>query len=747
MKNKLLVIHGHFYQPPRENPWTETLERQASARPDHDWNARVARECYVPNAAARIVDGKNRVVELVNNYDYLSFNFGPTLLSWFERAHPEDYRRLLEADAASARRLEGHGNAIAQAYNHAILPLCSPRDLRTQILWGLADFRRRFQREPEALWLPETACNDEVLRTLIDHGLRYAILAPTQAEKVRAPGEDAWKDVSDGSIETRRAYRWSDPDRPGRSIALFFYDGSLSHGIAFGNLLADAAACAGRLEAAFGGRGHEGELVHAATDGESYGHHGAFMDMGLAHLFARDLLQRGIRPVNYGYCLAHHPPLWEARIKAGPQGLGTAWSCAHGLGRWMQDCGCGAEGRHQRWRKPLREAFDWLRDRLAEIYEKEGSSVFKDVWEARDAYIDVVLDRSLSSRESFFKVHLKSLEPDSRRKALLLLEMQRHSLLMDTSCAWFFSEVSGIEAVQNLQYAARAVELARLAGGVDLEEGLSERLKLAPSNEAAFGDAEAVYRRLALTARVDEDAVAAHYAADLVFAEDGSRWSLGRFRLLSCAPLRHDAAGLHLRAGKAEFEDSVLESRFSRVFLAAELPGRGLAVSVSSEALKPTEFDAFLKGADFPGKAYRLADLLPDAQQRLIGFMLRREGKSFSQEQARLIMERSRQLGLDVPALLSDRAKKNWIRRVDETLSALEKDFSQESLKELADLVEFMRESGWAGWRFAAQTRFFDLIKNKTFGRLSDEALREQVDRLCLLLDTAPVGRASSPPS
>lgn len=737
MKNKFLVIHGHFYQPPRENPWTQAVERQPSAKPDHDWNARVARECYVPNAAARIVDGKNRITELVNNYAFLSFNFGPTLLSWFEETHPEDYRRLLEADAASARRLEGHGNAIAQAYNHAILPLCSPRDLRTQILWGLADFRKRFRREPEALWPPETACDDVVLRALIDHGLKYVILAPGQAQRVRAPGQSSWKDVSDGSIETRRAYRWSDPDRPGRSIALFFYDGALSHGIAFGNLLADAAVCAERIDSAFGAVDEKEGLVHAATDGESYGHHGAFMDMGLAHLFARDLPARDIRPVNYGYYLARHPPVWDVEIKAGPQGLGTAWSCAHGLGRWMQDCGCGAEGRHQRWRKPLREAFDWLRDKLAEIYEREGSHIFHDAWAARNAYIAIILDQSPSARDPFFAAYLKNQDSDSRRKALILLEMQRHSLLVYTSCAWFFSEVSGIEAVQNLQYAARALELARQACGEDLEEEFCRLLKRAPSNNPAFGDAEAVYRRLVLAARVDEDSVAAHYALALLLGAADSSWSLGSFRLLACRPLERRAPQVRLAAGWAEFEDGATERRFGRYFLAALLPERGASARVSDAAFSSAEYEVFLRGGQPPalsGRTYGLTDLLADEQERLIEARLRQD-VPLSWEEAVALIRRCRREGLETFSGLLARAQAELSQRLEAAFSAAEKNFSAASLKELGNLIEVVQEAGLSGWHFGAQTRFFYLLKEKGAERTKDAGLGEEMSRLSRLLD------------
>ncbi len=471
---RLVCVHGHFYQPPREDPWTGVTPLQPTAAPDHDWNERVARECYLPNGEARVVDSHGRVLERVNNYEHLSFDFGPTLLSWLERAHPEGYRRILEADRKSLARL-GHGNAIAQGYNHAILPLCSPRDLETQLVWGLADFERRFGREAEALWLPETAASPAVLSALIRHKMKYAILAPGQAARVRPIGSSEWTQ----NIDTRRPYLWREPAGRG-GLALFFYDGALSHGVAFDKALAHAPAFAERLLKASGRE--EGALLSIATDGESYGHHSKFLDMGLAHLMTRDLPHRRLEVVNYAAYLAAHPPRWEAELAVGPRGRGTSWSCVHGVARWMEDCACGAEGaRGTAWRRPLREAVDWLRDELAEVFERRGGELLEDPWEARDAYIAVILDASQASVESFLAARLR--DPGARRRALAFLEMQRFALLMQTSCAWFFAHLSGIEAAQNLRYAARALELAREAAGMDLEDGFLARLRRAADGE------------------------------------------------------------------------------------------------------------------------------------------------------------------------------------------------------------------------------------------------------------------------
>jgi alpha-amylase/alpha-mannosidase (GH57 family) len=492
MPRRLLTIHGHFYQPPREDPWTGKVERQPSAGEDHDWNARVARECYAPNAAARILDDRGKAVELVNNYRFMSFNFGPTLLSWLELADAKTYAAILEADAASARRLDGHGNALAQAYNHMIMPLANARDQRTQILWGLADFEHRFKRDAEAMWLPETAADDAVLERLAEHGMRYAILAPGQAQRVRPLEGGDWQDVGDGSVDVSRSYLWR--SRSGRELALFFYDGGLSREAAFGELLADSARFSETLAARVKG---EGGYVSLCTDGETYGHHKKFAEMGLARAFKIELPRRDVHPVNYAYALAERPPRWRAEIKSGPQRLGTAWSCAHGVGRWMEDCGCGTEGSHGRWRGPLRDALDWLRDELIVLTEAHGNELFSDVWSARDSYVDVLLQPGDAAAErQFLRRHMRRRWPTaaSRRKALGMMELQKFAMFMYTSCGWFFSDVSGLEASQNLKYAARAVELAKQAFGEDLEPELLSRLGAAKGASKALADGAAVYR-------------------------------------------------------------------------------------------------------------------------------------------------------------------------------------------------------------------------------------------------------------
>jgi len=488
-----LIIHGHFYQPPRENPWTGRIDRQPSASPYHDWNERIHDECYGPNGFAHIIGPNNTIECTLNNYANISFNFGPTLLSWVESHHPKTYQRIIEADKASVAQRGGHGNAIAQAYGHAILPLCNERDRLTQVVWGLEDFRFRFEREPESLWLPETACNDETLELLIDQGLRYVILAPNQAERVLS-GEGESHSVADGSIDPRRAYQYSHSDHSGRSIAIFFYDGPLSRAIAFEPILSSSRVLVEMFERA----GREGALVNVATDGETYGHHFKFGDLALAHALAVEAQEQNLRVTNYGEFLADHPPELGVEIKSGPQGEGTSWSCAHGVGRWIRDCGChtgGTEGWQQAWRGPLRLALDFLRDEAARDFESVGGDLLIDPWAARNDYIKLILDHG-RTRAEFLRQHCKdSLAEPEQMRALTLLEVQRNALLMYTSCGWFFSELSGIETLQIMRYAARVIQLLDELGLPAPRAGFLEILAEAQSNIREFGNGADLYQR------------------------------------------------------------------------------------------------------------------------------------------------------------------------------------------------------------------------------------------------------------
>ena len=489
-----LIVHGHFYQPPRENPWTGVIEEQPSAKPFHNWNERIHAECYQPNTSAVISDPATGEPRAINNYENVSFNFGPTLLTWLEQNHPETYNRIIDADRASVLTRRGHGNAIAQAYGHAILPLCNERDLRTQIRWGLADFEYRFGRETEAMWLPETACNANVLNALIDEGLRYVILEPHQAKRVTNPTEDlhaANPDILDTSIP----YRYMHPDAAGKSIAVFFYNGPLSRAIAFEGLLRSSR----ELVDAFARAARGKEMLNLATDGETYGHHFKFGDLCLAHALTVEAPASDFKVTNYGEYLDLHPPKHDVQINAGPDGEGTSWSCPHGVGRWIRDCGCatgGEPGWNQQWRKPLREALDFLRDENIAHFEATRGDLFTFPWLARDDSISLILN-PLQSREEFLLEHAgRWLSADEQWRALTYLELQRMLLLMYTSCGWFFNDISGIETIQILKYAARAMDLMHQLNLPSARERFLEILSEAKSNRSELGTGDEIFRRL-----------------------------------------------------------------------------------------------------------------------------------------------------------------------------------------------------------------------------------------------------------
>ena len=520
-----VTVHGHFYQPPRENPYLDAIERQPSASPFHDWNERIHHECYRPNAFARILNESGKLVGIVNNYEYMSFNIGPTLMSWLERYDVEVYQRILEADRKSAMRLNGHGNAIAQVYNHIIMPLANTRDKYTQIRWGKADFRSRFNRDPEGMWLAEAAVDYPTLEALIAENIRFIVLAPSQALRCRpippqAPGESRggdvqWLEVGGSQIDPTRPYRCFLPggSRSKDYIDIFFYDGPISRDLGFGDVLNSTHHLAGRIGGAIQG-GRTSQLIAVATDGETFGHHKREKERCLAYAFTQEFPQRGWNVTNYAHYLSLYPPTWEVELKPV-----TAWSCAHGVGRWQDDCGCGAEnGWHQKWRRPLRNALNWLRDRVSQVYQEVGSNLFNDPWQARDEYIQVIRDRSPSNVERFLDRHCQqNLSHSAKIDALRLLEMQRGALLMYTSCGWFFEELSRPEGVQILRYAARAIELAGEVAGVQLEKEFIRLLSFAPTNIEQYKTGAEVYQHLVLSAQVSLKQVAAHYAISSLF--------------------------------------------------------------------------------------------------------------------------------------------------------------------------------------------------------------------------------------
>ncbi len=690
---RYICIHGHFYQPPRANPWTDEVERQDSARPYHDWNERIAAECYAPNAAARVLDASGALTRVVKTYASMSFDFGPTLLDWLARHDAETYAAVLAADRESAARCSGHGGAMAQAYAHPILPLCSERDRETQVVWGLRDFAWRFGRAAAGMWLPETAVDTATLETLARQGVRFTVLAPSQAEAWRPIGDERWIPVGPGgALDTHQAYRVVLPS--GLSLAVLFYDAGLSSAIAFGDLLSSGARLVDRLSAGFLVDSSAPQLVHVATDGETYGHHHAFGEMALAWAIDRVVRDGSPRLTTYGEFLALHAPLREVRLRER-----TAWSCAHGLGRWCDDCGCrvgSAPGTSQAWRRPLRQALDALGDDLARCFEREGARLLRDPWAARDAYVDVVLDRSAEAERAFLATHgRRELVAAERVTALRLLEMQRHALLMFASCAWFFDEVSGIETVQALRHAARAAEIGEQLSGEPLAARLVERLGRVPSNRPDYGTAVGVYEREVEPARVDLRQQVAHHAARVLFdiPADGAEPA---FRIVERERQRAALGSARFVCGHAEI--TALRTgelgRFAYAFLHAgglDLLGfvRDDEASGAEHTRQVAAILAQLERGDVSAARSELVrgsaplglgQLRPDAQHAIVRAVLDATIREVEQAHERLYREREALLGrlhelaIPAPRVLVAAAELVLETRLRRELEALEPD-------------------------------------------------------------------------
>lgn len=769
-----LVIHGHFYQPPRENPWTGILEREPSAKPDHDWNERIHRECYRPNAFARLFDAYGQIDRIVDNYQQLSFNFGPTLLSWMEAHYPVTYARILEADRASARARGGHGNAIAQGYNHAILPLCNDRDRVTQVRWGIADFRHRFGRMPESLWLPETACNDATLGTLIDEGMKYVILSPYQAERVRRIGELEFREVGDGSIDPGIPYQYFHRDGSGRSLAIFFYDGPIARSVAFEGSLTSSQTFIGRLQSAAGG---PGRLVHIATDGESYGHHFRFGDLSLAYALEIEAPHRGFEVTNYGQFLERHPPTWEVEIKPGPNGEGTAWSCSHGVGRWYRDCGCntgGREGWTQAWRAPLRKALDGLRDQIARHFEAAGADLFKDAWAARDAYVELVLDRK-RSREAWLEAHAAhALGSRDQERALTLLELARSAMMMYTSCGWFFSELSGIETVQVMKYAGRSLDLMDELDLPSARATFLEALAEAHSNLPEMGNGAEIFQRLVEPLRVAPGRVSAHLAI-LGLVEEGDRpWATevgatepGTPPLIEgeCAGYRYQRSSFQrqrhgritLATGRIDLEEIATRRRHDFAVVSMHLgavdfycvarpfPGVQRFAAATNRlwsSLRRTSLPALLRIAveEFGPEEYSLESLLPDGRDRIsqvaFGDIMGRFAQQYASlyESNQRILEMLQEAGLELPHELRAAVEFTLGHRFEEEITRARGTPDPAAYARAVAIAEEIALRGYTVDRTAAG-RVFGNTLARAVGKVRDNPDRSQIETATRLAD------------
>jgi len=633
---RYICIHGHFYQPPRENPWLEAIELQDAAYPYHDWNERITAECYATNARSRILDEKGRIVQMVNNYSRISFNFGPTLLAWIEEKSPDVYTAILEADQESLRTFSGHGSALAQAYNHMILPLANRRDKYTQIVWGIRDFEYRFGRKPEGMWLPETAVDLEILDIMAEQEIRFTILAPHQASRVRPMRGGKWTDVNGSKIDPTMAYeiRLSS----GRTIALFFYDGPISRAVAFEGLLKSGQSFAQRLLEGFSEKRTWPQIVHIATDGETYGHHHHFGDMALAYALHHIESQNLARLTNYGEYLEKHPPTHEVEILEK-----TSWSCVHGVERWVSDCGCNSGrnlGWHQGWRTPLRKALDWLRDSLAPTCEEKERQFLKDPWGGRNDYIQIILDRSAENIEAFFNQHaVRPLNDDEKIAVLKLLEIQRHAMLMYTSCGWFFDELSGIETVQVIQYAGRALQLAQEVLGDTLESHFLELLSEAKSNIPEQSDGRRIYGKSVKPAVVDLEKVVAHYAMSSLFQEYGQKASIYCYTVDQDDYQSSEAGRAKLVLGRAAVTSKITRESARLYFGVLHLGDHNLdcnivhyqnedtyqtMVRVVSEAFDRADFPETIRLLDkhLGGSRYSLTSLFRDDQRQILDIIL-----------------------------------------------------------------------------------------------------------------------------
>lgn len=670
-KEVFLAIHGHFYQPPRENPWLESIELQDSASPFHDWNERINSECYNPNSVSKIVDNRNRILDVVNNYKYISFNFGPTLLSWMEEYTPLAYERVIKADIESVNEHDGHGNAIAQVYNHMIMPLANEKDKQTQVIWGIKDFETRFGRKPEGMWLAETAVDDDSLRVLVENGIKFTILSPYQALKVRKIGDKDWTDVSWGNIDPARAYRYYIKSAPGKYIDLFFYDGAISKSVAFDEILKDGNKFIRRLKEGVSDSRNYPQLINIATDGESYGHHTKFGDMALSYVLRVRAKEEGFTLVNYAQYLEKNTSQMEVDIKQG-----SSWSCFHGVGRWKDDCGCstgGHPGWNQKWRKPLRNALDSLRDELVAIFEKEGKKYFKSPWDARNKYIDVILDRSELTIKKFQKENfIKDLTEDQKVKAMELLEIQRQAMLMYTSCGWFFSEISGIETTQIMKYAARAMQLAQNFTKKDLEKTFLDILSEAKSNFNEFGSGKDIFEKFVKPSVVSIKQIASLWAVSSLYKDFEDEEDIYCYKIKKHSYKQVQKGNAKFVFGHIEVQSQITLQKSNLMFALVQYSGGDFHCAIKEfsdeseyTSMQKELFRIFLLNPlteiiraldeSFGKEYYTLKDIFIEERRKILQTMLKGKMEKFSQtyqeiyEEGKSSIYHMQSLGLSIP--------------------------------------------------------------------------------------------------
>lgn len=754
---RFVCIHGHFYQPPRENPWLESVELQDSAAPFHDWNERITAECYGRNTAARIFDGDGRIDAIVSNYSKISFNFGPTLLTWMKEKMPWVHDAIVEADRQSRERFSGHGSAIAQNYNHMILPLANDRDKETQVLWGIRDFESRFGRKPEGMWLAETAADTGTLETLARHGIKFTILSPFQARNIRKTGETKWENVNGARLDPTRPYLFNLPS--GRTITIFFYDAPVSQAVAFEKLLDSGEKFAHRITNAFSQNRDWDQLVHIATDGESYGHHHRWGEMALAYALKYIESQKLAKLTNYGEFLAQHPPQFEAEIHEG-----SAWSCSHGVGRWKENCGCNSGGRgswHQNWRAPLRHALDSLRDQISPTFERKGKELLKDPWAARDDYINVILNREDENVDAFLSRHAaREFSSEDKVAVLKLMELQRHAMLMYTSCGWFFDELSGIETVQVIQYAARAIQLAQDVLHENFEEPFLALLEQAKSNLPDNSDGRTIYNKFVKPSMITWDNVVAHYAISSLFTayEERAKIFLYGFQEQHRKLLTAGKARLAVGTSRVWFEIT----RESREYIYAALY---LGEHHVTAAVKPftdeSNYTAIAKDlresfdrADFPEtirlmdrhfgtQSYSLRSLFKDEQRRILDEILSSTRLDL-ENRNRLIAERYtplmrflEDLGTPLPPALKTAA--DFILHIDIVNQFEREDTDIERLTALIDEARRRNVNVWDDELSFAITRKMERLMARLQDNFGDAELANHLQQLAAIIRDMPL--------
>ena len=756
-KEKFLTIHGHFYQPPRENPWLEAIEVQDSASPFHDWNERICKECYNPNSVSRIVDSRNKILDIVNNYKYMSFNFGPTLLSWMETYAPLTYERIIKADIESTAEHGGHGNAIAQVYNHIIMPLANYKDKETQVKWGIRDFEYRFGRKPEGMWLAETAVDDETLKVLVDNGIKFTILSPYQAQKIKRIKDSNWQDVSWGNIDPARSYRYTIKSDPSKSIDLFFYDGAISKSVAFDELLKDGNKFIKRLEEGVSEYRDYPQLINIATDGESYGHHTKFGDMALSYVLKIKAESDGFKITNYGEYLEKYRSDYEVDIRQA-----SSWSCFHGVGRWCQDCGCstgGQPGWNQKWRKPLRNALDYLRDKLIKIFESEAPKYFnQNVWDVRNAYIDVILNRNSSVIKEFQRKFFKAeLTPEQKVAGMELLEIQRQTMLMYTSCGWFFNEISGLETVQILKYAARALQLASNFTKENFEDKFLEILNEAKSNIKEFGTGKDIYNNFVKPSVITPKQIACLWAISSLYQDFDDEENVYCYKVTKNSYKKVEKGNSNLVIGNIEIKSRVTMKKSSLIFALMqysdgdfhcaikEFSTRADFVNLQDELVKTYLLNSFteiirLLDEKFGKEYFTLKDIFIEERKKILQILLKDQLSKFAEkyeqmyDQGKSSIYHMQSLGLEIPNEFKISAGYTLSHRYNDLLSDTDGFVDDSIIQQIEGINIEAKKIGVNIDKFPSNLVFSKLII-KNLNRLTKSFESQQAAAICELFD------------